>query len=438
MVVGDDINKSGDDANKNHDDIDSSFEVNLSFGDTLYWRPNYTGGSPIVTILNSLSPDLFAGAIYAKSAFEMWSDLKETYDKVDGPVLFNLHKSLDESYLAIRSNILTREPLPLLNAAFAVVSGEESHRNVTIVGATKPTATAFATKTFDNKRRPNNNSNFNRGSDSNSNSNNRGPNHNLKCNIVKRLVILLIDVLSFVSSNNATTSNSPVSLSNEQLSKLMSLLNNNGVSYAYANMAEYTVSLWSVHKIARDSKFFVRFDDAKCYIEDLRVNKTVGIGNQCNGLYMFDVDNACKFVSNNCISSCFVSKSLWHQRLGYPADQVLNVLTSTLYLDSQSVFDHLCDTCNKAKQIREPFSLSDHKSTKIGQLVQIDVWGPYKVVSRDGFRYFLTIVDDFSRAVWVYMLKEKDDVYNSIMSFVQMLTNQFETNINVFRSDNGT
>ncbi|GJY26379.1 ribonuclease H-like domain-containing protein [Tanacetum coccineum] len=62
---------------------------------------------------------------------------------------------LDESYLAIRSNILTREPLPLVKAAFAVVSGEESHRNATSIGATKPTTTAFVTKTFDNKRRPN-------------------------------------------------------------------------------------------------------------------------------------------------------------------------------------------------------------------------------------------------------------------------------------------
>ncbi|GJU91741.1 zf-CCHC domain-containing protein [Tanacetum coccineum] len=42
-----------------------------------------------------------------------------------------------------------------------------------------------------------------------------------------------------VSSNNATTSNSPVSLSNEQLSRLMSLFNDNEVSSANANMTEY-------------------------------------------------------------------------------------------------------------------------------------------------------------------------------------------------------
>lgn len=50
---------------------------------------------------------------------------------------------------------------------------------------------------------------------------------------------------------------------------------------------------------------------------------------------------------------------------------------------------------------------------------------------------FLTIVDDYSRAAWVYMLKGKDDVYDSIVNFSQMISNQFECNIKVFRSDNG-
>nr|GEY15826.1 hypothetical protein [Tanacetum cinerariifolium] len=45
-------------------------------------------------ILNSPSPDLYAGAIYAKTASELWTDLKDTYDKVDGSAVFNLHKSI--------------------------------------------------------------------------------------------------------------------------------------------------------------------------------------------------------------------------------------------------------------------------------------------------------------------------------------------------------
>ncbi|GKA12985.1 hypothetical protein Tco_0692531, partial [Tanacetum coccineum] len=46
-------------------------------------------------ILNSLSSDLYVGATYAKSAYELWNDLKDTYDKVDGSAIFNLHKSIN-------------------------------------------------------------------------------------------------------------------------------------------------------------------------------------------------------------------------------------------------------------------------------------------------------------------------------------------------------
>ncbi|GJX45137.1 hypothetical protein Tco_0261813, partial [Tanacetum coccineum] len=121
---------------------------------------------------------------------------------------------LDENYLAIRSNILTREPLQLVKAAFTVVSGEESHKNVT-VGATKPIATAFAAKKFNNMRRPNNNNNFNRGSSSNSNSNNRGPNPNLKCINCNKInhTVRCFKLVGYVKRNfNANTR--PVSSNN--------------------------------------------------------------------------------------------------------------------------------------------------------------------------------------------------------------------------------
>ncbi|GJU76308.1 ribonuclease H-like domain-containing protein [Tanacetum coccineum] len=482
----------------------SSSNLSLTFGDPLCLHPNDTSGSPIVTIkltstenykiLNSLSSDLYASAIYAKSTFELWNDLKDTYYKVDGSAIFNLHKSinslnqngasladyynnlnsswkqfdamvslpactceatehfekhnqliklmqflmgLDDNYLTIRSNILTREPLPLVKADFAIVSGEESHRNITSSGATKPTATTFAAKTFDKKMF--NSNNYNKGSSSNSNTNNMGPNPNLKCtncNKIGHTLDRCFEIVGYsagyvkwnfnpnskpVTSNNTvvdphsnnassnSASNSPVSLFNEKLTRLMNLLNDNGVFTANANMSvnvvdisnlgltvghpngtqalvteigdlkisnnitlydvlvvpEYTISLLSVHKLSRDNKLFVGFNESNCYIQDLKANKTVGIGRQFNGLYMFDVDNACKIVSNNCISTCFVSQTLWHQRLGHPANQVLDALKTSLNLDSHSTSDHLCDTCNKAKQTRESFPLSDHKSNKI-------------------------------------------------------------------------
>ncbi|GJV04776.1 ribonuclease H-like domain-containing protein, partial [Tanacetum coccineum] len=304
--------------------------------------------SVVVTwILNSLSPELFAGAIYTKTASEIWNELKETYDKVDGSVVFNLYKNinslnqngstladyynklnslwkqfdvmflmgLDESYLAIRSNLLTKESLLSVKTAFSVISGEESHRNVTSVGTTKPAATAFAAKTFDNKKK-NSNSNFRPMTSNNASA----------------------DVHSNgVSSNNATTGNSHVSFSSDQLARLMNLLNENGVSTANANMADVIVGNISLGWIVDSGANQHMTASAKNLTNvDLKANKNVGIRKQFNGLYLFDVNNACKTGSNNYIATCFISKTLWHQRLGHPADQVFDVLKTILNLDSHS------------------------------------------------------------------------------------------------------
>nr|GFA23552.1 ribonuclease H-like domain-containing protein [Tanacetum cinerariifolium] len=59
------------------------------------------------------------------------------------------------------------------------------------------------------------------------------------------------------------------------------------------------------------------------------------------------------------------------------------------------------DICHKAKQTREPFPLSDHQTTSIGELIHLDLSGPYKVISKEGFRYLLTIVDDYTRVVCI-------------------------------------
>ncbi|GJU90676.1 ribonuclease H-like domain-containing protein [Tanacetum coccineum] len=69
----------------------------------------------------------------------------------------------------------------------------------------------------------------------------------------------------------------------------------------------------------------------------------------------------------------------------------------------------LDEVCHKAKQTREPFPLSVHKTKRLGDLVHLDVWGLYRVRSREGFKYFLTVVDDFTRAVWVFLMQSKSE-----------------------------
>ena len=66
----------------------------------------------------------------------------------------------------------------------------------------------------------------------------------------------------------------------------------------------------------------------------------------------------------------------------------------------------------------------------------MDVWGPYFVCTHDGFKFFLTIVDDATRSTWVYLMKAKSNVKHLLISFYNMLYIQFDTGIKVIRSDN--
>ncbi|GKE67799.1 ribonuclease H-like domain-containing protein [Tanacetum coccineum] len=188
-------------------------------------------------------------------------------------------------------------------------------------------------------------------------------------------------------------------------------LSNNVVLYDVLVVPGYYVSLLSVNKLIRDSKMLVGFDENKCYIQDLKRKKILGTGIESIGLYLFDMNKSNYIGHSNMIMSFHVSKLLWHNRLGHPADQVLSVLKKDLNI-YDITYVPMFEVCQRAKQTREPFPFSDHKSKSLGELVHLDLWGLYRVYSREGYKYFLTIVDDYSRAVWIYLVKTKDEVYS--------------------------
>ncbi|GKA00700.1 ribonuclease H-like domain-containing protein [Tanacetum coccineum] len=152
-------------------------------------------------------------------------------------------------------------------------------------------------------------------------------------------------------------------------------LSNNVVLYDVFVVLGYCVSLLSVNKLIRDSKMFVGFDENKCYIQDLKRDKIIGTGNKSGGLYLFDMNKSNCIGQSNMIMSFHVSKLLWHNRLGHPAGQVLFVLKKDLNISDNTTVP-MCEVCQMAKQTREPFPLSDHKSKSLGELIHLDFLFP--------------------------------------------------------------
>lgn len=84
------------------------------------------------------------------------------------------------------------------------------------------------------------------------------------------------------------------------------------------------------------------------------------------------------------------------------------------------------------------FPTSVSISTSTFDTVHCDVWGPYRVPNHDGKRYFLSLVDDMSIFIWIFLMNTKSDSIVVLRDFFCMVKTQFEKYIKCLRTDNGT
>ena len=87
---------------------------------------------------------------------------------------------------------------------------------------------------------------------------------------------------------------------------------------------------------------------------------------------------------------------------------------------------------------RGKFSMSYNKARHVFELIHCDIWGPYREPASNGAHYFLTTIDDASRATWVYLMHKGGETSQLLKNFVILTKNQFGKNIKTIRSDNGS
>ena len=130
---------------------------------------------------------------------------------------------------------------------------------------------------------------------------------------------------------------------------------------------------------------------------------------------------------------------LWHMRLGHAGEKSLQTLAMQgLLKDAKTCKLDFCEQCVLGKQKRVKFGTAIHNTEGILDYIHTGVWGPTKTASLGGKHYFVSFVDDFSRRVWVYTLKSKDEVVETFLVWKKMVENQTGRKIKVLRSDNGT
>jgi transposase InsO family protein len=83
---------------------------------------------------------------------------------------------------------------------------------------------------------------------------------------------------------------------------------------------------------------------------------------------------------------------------------------------------------------KAPFTKQGERANDLLDLVHSDVCGPMSIGARDGSRYFVTFIDDFSRYGYVYLMRHKSESFDKFKAEVE---NQLGKKIKVFRTDRG-
>lgn len=71
------------------------------------------------------------------------------------------------------------------------------------------------------------------------------------------------------------------------------------------------------------------------------------------------------------------------------------------------------------------------------ELIHCDIFGPYRVATYDSKRYFLTIMNDFTRYTWTFLIHSKSDTLIVLKLFFAKIQNLFSTQVKILRTDNG-
>lgn len=100
--------------------------------------------------------------------------------------------------------------------------------------------------------------------------------------------------------------------------------------------------------------------------------------------------------------------------------------------------EQLCDSCLVGKQRRTPFPAKAHyRAKELLDLVHGDLCGPITPSTPGGKRYFLLLVDDLSRFMWLVLLGAKDEAATAVKRFQAMVEVESGRKLRVLRTDRG-
>ena len=188
-----------------------------------------------------------------------------------------------------------------------------------------------------------------------------------------------------------------------------------------------------------DQRTEVIFRSNGCLVRDLDIGEIVIKGKRTqNNLYIFEEGKQKQ-------KQCYLSKDdehwLWHQRLGHLSfSQIRKACKYQAVRDLPDIKipnNTICKSCQFGKQTRTNFPEKEGSASRPLELVHTDTCGPFRKRTPRGEEYLILFIDDFSRFIWLGLMKHKDEAFEKFKSFKALVENESRYKIKCLRSERG-
>lgn len=203
-----------------------------------------------------------------------------------------------------------------------------------------------------------------------------------------------------------------------------------------------SLHLISVSCLTKSSlNYEVTFKRLTCEVVDSNQNIYAIADIIVNGMYRLRMNAGMnEYESKNLANAVCLSQQLWHRRLGHmnhvQMSQLKNGAASGI--DFKVEGNLQCRECVLGKKCKDPFYPSESRAKTLLKLVHSDLCEITSCISKGGFRYILTFLDDHSRMTFVHFLKRKSDTFDAFKKFKNWAECQTGLKIGTLRTDRGT
>ena len=193
-------------------------------------------------------------------------------------------------------------------------------------------------------------------------------------------------------------------------------------------------NLVSVRKFTTDNNVTVEFDPFGFSVKDFRTGTPIMRCESQGALYPLTSPSTPLPPHS---SFAALAPSLWHERLGHPGASILESLRKNNFIECNKLSNStVCSSCPLGKLVKLPFITSHSHTMMPFDIIHCDLWTS-PLLSSMGHRFYLVILDDYSKFVWTFPLAKKSQVYSTFLHFRAYVRTQFERDIKTIQCDNG-